>query len=91
MSWLVDKLTKNPPEFLKFELGKTLTDLIYRWWGDVFTTHSDWDCDTCIEDLVDQIEMWLPKSQSANSQNTYVELAVEGFNDAIKKIKSKLR
>jgi hypothetical protein len=88
---LVDKLTKNPPSFLKFELGKTLEDICMRWWDDVFTTHSDWDCDTCIEDLVDQIEMWLPKSQSANSQNTYVELAVEGFNDAIKKIKSKLR
>ena len=72
--------------------GKTLTDLIYRWWGDVFTTHSDWDMETSIEDLVDQIELWLPKEQSAaGSQNAYVECTVEGFNDAIKKIKRNLR
>jgi hypothetical protein len=89
---LIDKLTKNPPEFLKFELGKTLTDLIYRWWEDVFTTHSDWDMETSIEDLVDQIELWLPKSQSAaGSQSIGVEELVQGFNDCLNKIKSKLR
>lgn len=89
---LIDKLTKNPPEFLKFELGKTLTDLIYRWWSDVSTTHSDWDMETSIEDLVDQIEMWLPKSQSAaGSQSIGVEELVQGFNDCLNKIKSKLR
>jgi len=72
--------------------SKTLTDLIYRWWEDVFTIHSDWDMETSIEDLVDQIELFLPKEQSAEgSQNAYVESAVEGFNDAIKQIKSKLR
>jgi hypothetical protein len=71
---------------------KTLTDLIYRWWGDVFTTHSDWDMETSIEDLVDQIQLWLPKEQStAGSQNAYVECTVEGFNDCLKKIKGKLR
>jgi hypothetical protein len=89
---LIEKLVKKPPEFLKFELGKTLTDLIYQWWGDVFTTHSDWDMETSIEDLVDQIQLWLPKEQSAaGSQSLGVEDMVEGFNDAIKKIKSKLR
>jgi hypothetical protein len=72
--------------------SKTLTDLIYRWWSDVFTTHSDWDMETSIEDLVDQIEMWLPKEQSAeSSQNAYVESAVEGFNDCLTQIKGKLR
>jgi hypothetical protein len=89
---LIDKLTKKPPEFLKFELGKSLTDLIYQWWGDVFTTHSDWDMETSIEDLVDQIQMWLPKEQSAaGSQSLGVEDMVEGFNDCLKKIKGKLR
>ena len=89
---LIEKLVEKPPEFLKFELGKTLTDLIYQWWSDVFTTHSDWDMETSIEDLVDQIQMWLPKEQSAaGSQSLGVEDMVEGFNDAIKKIKSKLR
>ena len=72
--------------------SKTLTDLIYRWWSDVFTTHSDWDMETSIEDLVDQIELWLPKQQSAaGSQNAYVECSVEGFNDCLTKIKGKLR
>ena len=89
---LIEKLVKKPPEFLKFELGKTLTDLIYQWWGDVFTTHSDWDMETSIEDLVDQIQLWLPKEQSAaGSQSIGVEELVQGFNDCLNKIKSKLR
>ena len=89
---LIDKLTKKPPEFLKFELGKTLTDLIYRWWDDVFTTHSDWDMETSIGDLVDQIQLWLPKEQSAaGSQSLGVEDMVQGFNDCLNKIKGKLR
>ena len=72
--------------------SKTLTDLIYRWWSDVFTTHSDWDMETSIEDLVDQIELFLPKEQSSEgSQNAYVECTVEGFNDCLTKIKGKLR
>jgi len=89
---LIDKLTKNPPEFLKFELGKTLEDIIHKWWECIFTTNSDWDCDTCIDDLIDQVELFLPREQSAEgSQDIYAVAAVEGFNDAIKKIKSKLR
>ena len=89
---LIEKLVEKPPEFLKFELGKTLTDLIYQWWSDVFTTHSDWDMETSIEDLVDQIQLWLPKEQSAaGSQSLGVEDMVEGFNDCLKKIKGKLR
>jgi len=48
--------------------------------------------ETSIEDLVDQIQLWLPKEQSASgSQNVYVECTVEGFNDCLNKIKSKLR
>jgi len=71
---------------------KTMSDILYRWWCDVFTSHSDWDMETSIEDLVDRIELFLPKEQSAaGSQNAYVECSVEGFNDCIKKIKSKLR
>ena len=62
--------------------SKTLTDLIYRWWSDVFTTHSDWDMETSIEDLVDQIEMWLPKEHDTNSYK---------WNQCIRMIKEKLR
>ena len=69
-----------------------LTDLIYDWWEDVFTTNSDWDMETSIDDLVTRIDEWLPKEQSAaGSQNVYVECTVEGFNDCLNKIKRKLR
>ena len=70
----------------------TLYAVIEGWWSDVFTTNSTDDMETCIDTLVDRIETWLPKEQSAaGSQNAYVECSVEGFNDAIKKIKGKLR
>jgi len=97
MDNVVDRMLKeweeNPPEFLKFELGKTLEALITRWWCDVFGgINQDWDMETAIADLCDQIELWLPKSQSASgSQSLGVEDMVEGFNDCLKKIKSKLR
>ena len=75
------------------ELNKQdLTDLIYDWWEDVFTTNSTDDMETCVNDLVTKIEEWLPKEQSAaGSQNVYVECTVEGFNDCLTKIKGKLR
>jgi hypothetical protein len=72
--------------------SKTLTDLIYDWWEDVFTTNSNDDMENCIGRLVYWIEEWLPKEQSAaGSQNAYVECTVEGFNDCLTKIKGKLR
>ena len=72
--------------------SKTLTDIVYRWWDDVFTTHSDWDMETSIDDLIDQVEQFLPKQKSASSQNVLGDVdIVEGFNDAIQKIKRKLR
>lgn len=71
---------------------KKLTDLIERWWCDVFTIHSDWNMETSIDDLVDRIQLWLPKEQSAKgSQNAYVECSVDGFNDCVNKIKGNLR
>ena len=74
------------------EISKTLTDILYRWWDDVFTAHSDWDMETSIEDLVDQVEQWLPKQKSASSQNVLGDVdIVEGFNDCLKKIKKNLR
>jgi ribosome-associated translation inhibitor RaiA len=89
---LLKKWEKDPPEFLKFELGQSLTNLIYDWWEDVFTTNSNDDMETSIENLVDRIDKWLPKSQSAaGSQSLGVEDMVEGFNDCLKKIKRKLR
>ena len=70
----------------------TLYAVIEGWWSDVFTTNSTDDMETCIDTLVDRIETWLPKEQSAaGSQNVYAECTVEGFNDCLTKIKSKLR
>jgi hypothetical protein len=47
--------------------------------------------DTC-NDIVDIVEDWLPEPQSADgSQNVDTELLVEGFNDAIRKMKEMLR
>jgi HPt (histidine-containing phosphotransfer) domain-containing protein len=65
---------------------ESLTNLIHDWWDDVFTG------ETSIQDLIDRIEKWLPKEQSAvGSQNVDVEFLVDGFNDCLHKIKSKLR
>jgi hypothetical protein len=61
---------------------KTLTDLIYRWWSDVFTTHSDWDMETSIENLVDEISLWLPTEHETNSYK---------WNECIRMIREKLR
>jgi hypothetical protein len=71
---------------------QNLTDLIFDWWEDIFTSHSNLDMEASIDDLVTRIEEWLPKEQSAaGSQNVYVECTVEGFNDCLNKIKGKLR
>jgi len=65
----------------------TLYDVIAEWWDDTFTKK-----ETSLQELVDAIEEWLPKEQSAaGSQNVYVECTVEGFNDCLNKIKRKLR
>lgn len=61
---------------------QTLTDLIADWWADVFTTGVDCDGDTCIEDLVNQIEEWLPKEHDTNSYK---------WNQCIRMIREKLR
>jgi hypothetical protein len=50
-----------------------------------------YDFDSC-NDIVDLVESWIPEPQSASgSQNVDTELLVEGFNDAIRKMKEMLR
>ena len=69
---------------------QTLYDLIADWWDEIFMNNNE--AAVTIESLVDDIEKWLPKEQSAaGSQNAYVECSVEGFNDALNKIRRKLR
>ena len=91
-NWYVDAKTllksKKPVE----KQSKTLTDIVYRWWGEVFTTHSDWDMETSVDDLIDQVEQWLPKQKFGSSQNVLGDVdIVEGFNDCLNKIKRNLR
>jgi hypothetical protein len=89
---LLKKWEENPPDFLKFEMGKTLEELITRWWLDTHTDHKDWDVPTCVDDLIDQIQLWLPKEQShEGTQDVSVIDLVDGYNDCLTKIKSKLR
>ena len=70
--------------------AQTLYDLIADWWDEIFMNNNE--AAVTIESLVDDIEKWLPKEQSAaGSQNAYVECSVEGFNDCLNKIRRKLR
>ena len=81
-------IAKKPVE----KQSKTLTDIVYRWWDDVFVHHSDWDMETSVDDLIDQVEQFLPKQKFGSSQNVLGDVdIVEGFNDCLKKIKSNLR
>ena len=75
--------SKKPVE----KQSKTLTDILYRWWGDAFTFHSDWDMETCIEDLVDQVEQWLPKQTDVCEEYSYET----GRNHVLDVIKRNLR
>lgn len=91
---MLKKWEENPPSFLRFELGKTLEALITRWWDDVLYggIHQDWDREVAIDDLIDQIQLWLPREQShEGTQSASVIDLVDGYNDALTKIKSKLR
>ena len=85
-------LAANPQGSLKFTFGPKLYDVILDWWDDIFSVNSNDDSVTSVRDLVRRIEEWLPKPQSAaGSQSIGVEELVQGFNDCLNKIKSKLR
>ena len=46
----------------------------------------------CCDEIVDLVERWIPEEQNASgSQNVDTELLVDGFNDAIRKMKEMLR
>jgi len=59
---------------------KSLYDVIDDWWNDIFTT--GWDDRTCINNLVDEISLWLPKEHETNSYK---------WNECIRMIREKLR
>ena len=59
---------------------KSLYDVIDDWWNDIFTT--GWDDRTCINNLVDEISLWLPTEHDTNSYK---------WNECIRMIREKLR
>jgi hypothetical protein len=54
-----DELVENGVSENK-QKSKTLYDILYRWWMDIFCNpiYRDWDMETSIQDLVDRIEFW---------------------------------
>ena len=78
----------DEPKFLKFELGKTLEELICKCMVD----YNSIIAGGLLEDILNNIEKWLPDFQSAaGSQNVDTELLVDGFNDCVRKMKEMLR
>jgi hypothetical protein len=88
---LIDKYVDGEPETVElFKKIRAAYPKIYTLW-DVMRDELGFSVDMC-DEIVDAVEKWLPKEQSAaGSQNAYVECSVEGFNDCLTKIKSKLR
>ena len=77
-------------KYQKVKPPEKLYDIIADWWDEIFMNGNP--SGQNIERLVEQIENWLPKPQSAaGSQNAYVECSVEGYNDCLNEIKGKLR
>ena len=76
------KIVDKPEE----KQSKTLTDILYRWWDDVFTRRY-WDMETSIDDLIDQVEQWLPKRTDVCEEYSYET----GRNHVIDVIKRNLR
>jgi hypothetical protein len=43
--------------------NKTIKEVINRWWMDTFTSKNQWNVDTCIDDLADQVEFWILRNK----------------------------
>jgi hypothetical protein len=85
---MLKRWEENPPDFLKFELGKTLEELICKCMVD----YNSIIAGGLLEDILNNIEKWLPDFQShEGTQSSSVIDLVDGYNDALTKIKSKLR
>lgn len=61
----------EPPEYDEIEHdisenieNKTIRDVIDRWWMDTFTSKNQWDVDTCIDDLTDQVKFWILRNKN---------------------------
>ena len=83
----IDDVVKEAKKELVEKQSKTLTDIVYRWWDDAFTFHIDWDKETCVADLIDQVEQFLPKQTDVCEEYSYET----GRNHVIDVIKRNLR
>jgi hypothetical protein len=87
----LEKLRKNPPDFMKFELGQTLEDVVHEWWMNTFTAQNDMSVSGSIHNLCERVENWLPVFQNASgTQRLETEIAVETHNQLLKKIVDKI-
>jgi hypothetical protein len=82
-----DKNFKNSLDLIR-EWGEknkppTLTDIIWNWWEDIFTSLSDLDADASIQDLVNRIDkQFIPPSSATNTYD---------WERCLKRMKEKLR
>jgi hypothetical protein len=87
---------KDNPASIKFKIADEVVNRLVkkRQAQKLFNRLVDelgYDFDAC-NDVVDLVEDWILDEQSADgSQNVNTELLVEGFNDAIRKMKEMLR
>lgn len=84
----------QPTKSVNSNSSESLYGILCDVLGDNFDDYNiNWSYITSVTNLVvDAVHEWLIKPQDASgSQNGYVESAVEGWNDAIKEMKSRLR
>lgn len=82
----------NPTSYITDEVvNKLIREHQAQKLRNMLKVQLDYDGMVC-DDIVDIVENWLPKEQSAEgSQNVDTELLVDGFNDCLRKIKEMLR
>jgi hypothetical protein len=64
MNEVLDKLENKYKQAEDNPKPKTIRSIIDRWWTDTFTTHSYWDAEECMDDLADQIELWILRNKN---------------------------
>ena len=80
----------SEPSLNIFENKKTLYDVVYEWWSEVFENGNSKGYN--VSSLVDDIEEWLPEEQSlSRSFKVSTKYLIKGFNQCIEKIRMKLR
>jgi hypothetical protein len=82
----------NPASYITDEVvNKLIREHQAQKLRNMLKVQLDYDGMVC-DDIVDIVEDWLPKEQSAaGSQNVDTELLVDGFNHCLRKIKEMLR